>query len=112
MSALKYKVTTRTVVESCVETTLKVPTHWSMYTKAGNRRITGFAKTLYDKAVSDITLGRKLDALLAFKRSWYKLCVAKAHPEASDTDVKECVQEFFEKVAEALKFDGEELWCR
>jgi len=94
-----------------VEKPITVPDDWAMFTPAGNRRITTLARRLYDAIDNpELTKGQKVDALFRFHREWCKMDSHKTYGEAGDTAVRECVGAFHDEMAEAIGFDGPNLW--
>jgi len=114
----KYKQV-KTVTE---ERQLKVPTRWGMYTSKGNKRLTAIAQKAYDKIeklVGESAYGvsehKVRPILVAYIVSWIRAGNSKSYGEASDTDVREQVGSFHDRlytVATGDDFGASDAWER
>ena len=92
---------------------ITVPENWGMFTNAGNKKLTTLAQKFLDKANKAHEAGSTLDfvkAALEYLRTYRGLEKYKTYSEAGDTDVRECVWDFFGKVCDAVGMDGDSLW--
>ena len=105
------------ITRECHKEELEIPDSWGMFTSAGNRSLTKKAQTLVRKLEkiideSDYPWGnstKKENAILAYFRSYRRMCDSKQFSEASDTAVRECVWCFGEKVAKCIGMDWDAL---
>jgi hypothetical protein len=114
--ALTYKL--RTVRQETREVELSAPTDWSMYTPAGNRRLTGYAETVIRKMEKADDPSKVVHAQVeSFYRKVRKLYDDDRFSEAGDTAVREVVRGFGKRCFLAAGFDSfeaddkeEQLW--
>lgn len=95
----------------------KVPTSWGMFSSAGNRVITNYAKALMGDLHKAQGIEKKQEsAFLKYFTKYHKLAwQSRTHGEAGDTDVREQVWGWAESVARELGFDTyilDKLWDR
>lgn len=86
---------------------LSVPREWAMYTKGGNTKVRNVAQralTQMERAVEAKDKTRAKKVLIRLIANWYALSYKKGTEEASDTEVRECVAHFHDKLAEASGF--------
>lgn len=89
---------------------LEIPTNWGMYTPAGNKRITKFAKKYLDKlnliraSYYDLSNDKRLKQvnklLEQYVREYDRIARGKSFGEAGDTAVREAVGNFFDRLRE------------
>lgn len=87
--------------------------HWGMFSSKGNKSITDKALVLINKLEKAKTTTQKVNALTAFLRSYRRMGSTKTMGETSDTEVRECIWDFFEKACNAIGFGSntaDELW--
>jgi hypothetical protein len=101
---------TRTTTSA--EVPLTVPSSWATYTKATDRRIFGYARTLLKRVerlvAEDKATEANVDkALVSFIRKWEKLGNTDG---ASDTAVRECVGGFHDRVRRAALGEWHDHW--
>ena len=85
---------------------LTVPTNWGMYTPAGNKRMTEFGQKFADKGAL-IAAGKfrrdeqrdQANALLSqYVGEWRRICATETYGEASDSEVRDAVGYFFDRL--------------
>lgn len=93
-----------------VDETITVPVSFGMFTKAGDKRIAELSAKLLSVFDSDSKYSVKIEAALMYLRKYRSLEQFKSYGEAGDTDVREHVWDFFDKVCRAVNIDPESLW--
>lgn len=99
-----------------IQVTFRVPTEWGMYTNAGNRALTGHAKTVARKieklrAEGKLTRANVSRVLVAYLASYQRASDRRATSEASDTAVRECVGSFHDRIWNAcVGYGADEAW--
>lgn len=82
---------------------------WSMFTKAGNRRLESHAKKTVDRlkqAAGRADYFKAAKAILKdYVEGWQRIGNTKAFGEANDTAVREVVGDFYDKMADAVYGD-------
>ena len=109
MSILTYRAMKRQPAPEYETREVTVPSHWGMYTSAGNKSIMKKAQKLVNRIEGEKKYTKKLDLFGAFFKGWRKLQNTKNMSEASDTDVREQVWGFACIVAKAVNVDEESL---
>ena len=99
-----------TVVERTIreEVTIKVPTEWGMFTEKGNALITKYATRAYD-AAKQYQMSREGNPqyiCYQFILDTLRLGKQKAHAEVQDTDVREQVASFHDRMFTAMTGDS------
>ena len=89
---------------------IRIPTAWGMFTKAGDRALTRKASGLVEKLDRTTSQTTRENAYLAYLRSYRRMEDTKNFGEASDTDVREQVWDFFEKLCNQTDHDADALW--
>ena len=97
------------IQNQCVQTEVRIPDHWGMYTPAGNKSIKKKAEKLV-KEIQEVTgISDKLAVFKKYFKGWRSLHRTKTMAESSDTEVRECVWCFAEQVAKAVDVDSSSL---
>ncbi len=103
--------TTKTTNET-KEHNLEVPTSWEMFSKAGNKRITTLASRFLEEAekAKEKSYVEFCKVVFKFLKAYRSMDKHKLYSEASDTDVRDEVSGFLDKVCEACGQDSDPLW--
>lgn len=89
---------------------VRIPMTWGMFTKTGDRALTRKACGLVEKLEKTTSQTTMENAYLAYLRSYRRMGDTKSFGEASDTDVREQVWDFFEKLCNQTGHDADALW--
>lgn len=102
-----------------VECTVEPYDNWGMFTDEGNKRITAIAQdamNALESALSkngSISSNERRQILVAYLVEWLRLGDTKKHIEARDTEVREVVGDFHDKLYAAAGgdyFEAVEAW--
>jgi hypothetical protein len=82
---------------------MEIPTKWAMYTPKGDERLTTLAKRAADKVEALGSAGKMTHTgaqkvCVDFIAAWVKMERYKSYGEASDTEVRECVADFHDRL--------------
>ena len=86
-----------------------VPTNWGMFSTAGNKRISNLA-TKFMKMVTIKNYDELIPDANKFLIAYRAMDQKKSYSEASDTEVRECIWNWFEKVCDENGINANEIW--
>jgi len=104
---------TRTITNTTTETVteeLEVPTDWSMFTSAGNKRITTLATKFVQDMEKEDSYIKLCSIACKFLAKYRDMDRFESYEEAGDTAVRECVGYFFDKVCGIKEIEPDALW--
>jgi hypothetical protein len=108
--ALTYTETRTIVKQETRQVTITAPDYWGCFSSchASNLSIKKKAETVLSKVDGDVTKSQVINALVTFVRGWRRMCENPRHQKAgvSDTEVRECVYAFVDKVLGATGVHG------
>lgn len=108
--ALTYTETRNIVKQETRVVTLTAQSYWGCYSShpESNRSLKKKAETVLGKVDGNVTKSQVINALVTFVRGWRRMCDNPRHQRAgvSDTEVREIVYDFVDKVLTATGVDG------
>lgn len=108
--ALTYTETRTVVKQETRQVTITAPDYWGCFSScpASNRSLKKKAETVLSKVDGEVTQSQVINSLVAFVRGWRRMCGNPRHREGgvSDSEVRECVYAFVDKVLDAKGVHG------